>query len=154
MCFLAAIRPICLLDDSSTIDYRELYLHQCKRIKNKPLREAAQVVTITVAPLSTRDCHIYFKRNGGIISPDEFCAWDEKGDTCTGDLGGPLIGKIKGRLYVVGLHSYALTATAMHDKTAPGVYTKVSSHLKWIKAIINQKESVPLVGNEELNGKD
>lgn len=99
------------------------------------------MITIIATPLSNRDCHIYFKRNGGIISPDEFCAWDEKGDSCTGDLGGPLIAKVGGRFYVVGLHSYALTAAALHDKTAPGVYTKVGSHMKWIQAVLNQSEA-------------
>lgn len=99
------------------------------------------MVTILATPLSNRDCHIYFKRNGGIISTDEFCAWDEKGDTCTGDLGAPLIGKDNGRFFVVGLHSYALTATALRDKMAPGVYTKVASHLNWIKTVLNQKET-------------
>lgn len=150
--FSDAIRPVCLLSQGE-VKHIELYLHQCKRIKHIPLREAARVVTITATPLSPRDCHIYFKRNGGIISPDEFCAWDEKGDTCTGDLGGPLIGKVSGRFYVVGLHSYALTASTLNDKAAPGVYTKVASHLKWIQTVINQTQPVE-VTEAELNGDE
>lgn len=92
--------------------------------------------SVSVTPLAPRDCNIYFRRKGATVSEDEFCAWDESGDTCTGDLGGPLISKLSGRFYVVGLNSYALSNQELNDRMSPGVYTKISSHLKWIKKLV------------------
>lgn len=43
------------------------------------------------------------------ISQQEFCVWDESGDDCTGDIGNPLFTTHNGRLFVVGLRSYAET---------------------------------------------
>lgn len=117
-----------------------MYQHVCKRIKNVPLREAARVLTVSATPVANRDCHIYFRRKGASLGGDEFCAWDEAGDTCIGDLGGPLIGKVSGRFYVVGLKSYVLSNRDPADKTSPGVYTKIASHLKWIKKLIESDE--------------
>lgn len=131
------IQPICL-PKHGHYEFRELYLHICKRIKNIPMRKQARIAVATATPLSPRDCHIFFRRKGATLTTDEFCAWDENGDTCTGDLGGPLIGKHNGRFYVVGLNSYALSAHNMQDDGAiPGVYTKVGSHIEWIKKVMN-----------------
>lgn len=118
------------------MEQKELYQHVCKRIKNVPLREAVRVVSVVATPLSARDCHIYFRRKGATLSTDEFCAWDEAGDSCLGDLGSPLIAKVAGRFYVVGLNSYVLSSREFEDKTSPGIYTKIASHLKWIKKLI------------------
>lgn len=43
------------------------------------------------------------------ITHQEFCVWDESGDDCTGDIGTPLFTTHNGRLFVIGLRSYAET---------------------------------------------
>lgn len=40
------------------------------------------------------------------VTRQQFCAWDESGDDCTGDIGGPMFTVHNGRLFVVGLRSY------------------------------------------------
>lgn len=131
------IQPICL-PKHGHYEFRELHLHICKRIKGIPLKKQTRIISAQVLTLTPRDCHIFFRKNGATITNDEFCAWDESGDTCTGDLGAPLIGKHNGRFYVIGLKSYALaTTTHMENNGIPGVYTKVGSHIKWIRHLMN-----------------
>lgn len=43
------------------------------------------------------------------VSNQEFCAWDEAGDDCAGDIGSPLFTIHNGRFFVVGLRSYVET---------------------------------------------
>lgn len=80
--FTNFIRPICL-PDNDHYNYTELYLHMCK----KESRSSSVVSTVTASPLSPQDCEIMFSRKRARITTDEFCAWDETGDSCAGDLG-------------------------------------------------------------------
>lgn len=61
------------------------------------------------APLSTFDCRKFFSRKHITISQYEFCVWDETGDDCAGDIATALFSIHNGRLYLVGLRSYAET---------------------------------------------
>jgi coagulation factor X len=58
------------------------------------------------APLSSFDCKQFFARKHMTVTRQQFCAWDESGDDCTGDIGGPMFTVHNGRLFVVGLRSY------------------------------------------------
>lgn len=54
-------------------------------------------------------------------------------DSCNGDSGGPLVYKgpnTDGSWYQVGIVSFG---TKQCGKGTPGVYTRVTSHLDWIK---------------------
>uniref|UniRef100_A0A336N033 CSON009640 protein n=2 Tax=Culicoides sonorensis TaxID=179676 RepID=A0A336N033_CULSO len=130
------IKPICL-PKQGHYEFRELHLHICKRIKGVPLKKQARIIVAQVTPVAPHDCTIMFQRQHATVTPSEFCAWDENGDTCTGDLGGPVIGKHNGRFYVTGLKSYALTSMNLNEDAMPGVYTKVGSHIKWIRELMN-----------------
>lgn len=80
----------------------------CKRFGKA--NSAPKVSNVPASPLKSRDCSIMLKRKQAKLTHTEFCAWDETGDTCTGDLGGPLVGKrIDGRYRVIGLNSYVNT---------------------------------------------
>lgn len=79
------------------------------------MRKHSVVKSISVIPLSDQDCRIMFKRKHVTVTAEEFCAWDETGDTCTGDLGGPLVGRANDKYQVVGLNSY-LNAKVISDK--------------------------------------
>lgn len=79
--FTNFVRPICL-PDNDHYNFTELYMHMCKKtFKN------SVVSTVTTSPLPPQDCEIMFKRKRATITAEEFCAWDEIGDSCTGDLG-------------------------------------------------------------------
>lgn len=63
------------------------------------------------------------------ITIDHICAGDSTYDSCSGDSGGPLMSKIRGRVYIVGLVSWGVECG---HKSYPGVYTRVSSYGMWI----------------------
>lgn len=79
--FTAFVRPICL-PSNDQYNFTELYLHMCKKESKYSVTS-----TITTSPLSPQDCEIMFRRKRAKITADEFCVWDETGDSCTGDLG-------------------------------------------------------------------
>lgn len=97
-----SIGPVCL-PDHDNYNFRELQLHVCHRQNS---RAEMNVFTVSVTPLMPQDCNIMFERKRARYTLDEFCAWDEAGDTCTGDLGGPLTAITNGRVTVIGLSSY------------------------------------------------
>lgn len=101
------IRPVCL-PMSDRFNYTELYFHICKKDKSEFGRMNTTSKLVSVTSLAQKDCQILFRRHQAELGPKEFCAWDETGDNCTGDLGGPLMAKLSGRYHVIGLNSYAL----------------------------------------------
>lgn len=107
------ISPICLpFRDILPIAFRNPELHRCVRSKSGSTTQLYQVTSTHVQPLAHSDCRIMFDRKGGQLADDEFCAWDERGDTCTRDLGGPLSVKINERYHVVGLNSFVNIAVS------------------------------------------
>lgn len=101
------IGPICLPSkDILPTTFRNPELHRCVRPTSRSASKIPRVTTSMVQPLAQSDCRIMFARKGGQLADDEMCAWDNPGDTCTRDLGGPLTVKINGRYHVVGLNSF------------------------------------------------
>lgn len=81
--------------------------------------------------VSHKDCqqpHYY----GSEVTTKMLCAADPQweSDSCQGDSGGPLICSIQSRLTLTGIVSWG-RGCAMKDK--PGVYTRVSRFLPWIR---------------------
>lgn len=107
-----AIMPICLpSEDVAPTSFNNPELHQCIRSTSRSSSTSSKVhqtrvTTIVVQPLAPNDCRILLSRKGGQLANDEMCAWDDPGDTCTRDLGGPLSVQINGRHHVVGLNSF------------------------------------------------
>lgn len=99
----------------------------------------------SVLPIAPQDCLTLFQRQNSEFSSDEFCAWDENGDDCAGDIGGPLIGQEDGRYHVIGLNSFANFKEESNIEGLPGVYTRVGSYLNWINGIMNQTLSKNIV---------
>lgn len=95
------IRIACL-PVSENYNYRELFLHLCTKNSNNQKK----VEMVSVSPLSPQDCSILFHRQQAEFSNEEFCAWDENGDDCAGDLGGPLLAEVDKHFFVIGLNSY------------------------------------------------
>lgn len=79
-------------------------------------------------------CASFFKPQKVTISPNQVCAGGEAGkDSCNGDSGGPLVRSFENSnlFYVEGVVSFGLRNCG--TKGAPGVYTKVSEYLEWIR---------------------
>ncbi|XP_065077044.1 CLIP domain-containing serine protease B4-like [Ochlerotatus camptorhynchus] len=130
------IRPICL-PANDRFNYTDMYFHICKKDKSGFGRMGISSKLIAVTYLSQKDCQILFRRHKAELGLKEFCVWDETGDNCTGDLGGPLMVKLDGRYHVIGLNSYALLAKSKIDSEGlPGVYVRVGSFSKWIQAVL------------------
>lgn len=131
------IQPICL-PTTANYNFQELILHSCRRIKNKPPARV-EVESMHVLSMAPQDCSTLFHRKGANFSTkEEFCCWDERVDTCTGDLGAPLIGLVDGRYQVVGLASYANSKRPIRDSALPGIYVRVGKHVQWIQELLDE----------------
>ncbi|XP_045437659.1 urokinase-type plasminogen activator [Pipistrellus kuhlii] len=90
-----------------------------------------ELMKASVELISHRQCqqpHYY----GSEITTRMLCAADPewKRDSCKGDSGGPLVCPAQDRLVLTGIVSWG-SDCAMKDK--PGVYTRVSRYLSWIR---------------------
>nr|WBW70050.1 venom protein [Lampona murina] len=84
---------------------------------------------VHVPIVSNAKCAAKFYR--GFILDTNVCAGGELGrDACVGDSGGALFSKQDGRWHAVGIVSFGSTCGQEHY---PGVYTRVSKYLQWIK---------------------
>lgn len=109
---------------------------------NKNTSESLKEIRIPI--VTNQKCmQMYQKRNFN-ITDQMMCAGEEGKDACTGDGGGPLmIEKKSSRWFVVGLVSFGV---GCGERNFPGVYTKVSKYLQWIKEntdIGDKKENRP-----------
>ncbi|XP_055616794.1 CLIP domain-containing serine protease B4-like [Toxorhynchites rutilus septentrionalis] len=129
------IRPVCL-PTNDRFNYTELHVHLCFKDKYEFGRMNTSSKLVSVTSLAQKDCQILFRRHQAELGPKEFCVWDETGDDCTGDLGGPLVTTLGGRFHVVGLNSYALAKSKIGSEGLPGVYVRVGSFNKWIQAVL------------------
>ena len=81
-----------------------------------------------------RLCKTYY----GVIfnGSSQICAGDLTGktDTCQGDSGGPVYLRGTKGLYLIGITSYG---DGCARKNTPGVYTRVSAYIPWIKNVFN-----------------
>lgn len=75
---------------------------------------------------------IYGGRQQAILDT-MLCAGRLKGgvDACGGDSGGPLVCNVDGRMELTGIVSWG---DGCAKKDRPGVYTRISSYISWIKA--------------------
>jgi len=85
------------------------------------------------------------------IPRSQLCAYRLNRDSCTGDSGGPLVKKEDGRFTVIGLVSYGDDCGKQNHA---GIYTRVTSFMKWINKVVedgwcgvnvNNSESKPLI---------
>ncbi|XP_069096937.1 urokinase-type plasminogen activator isoform X2 [Pleurodeles waltl] len=89
-------------------------------------------VKVQLIPQSTCQTERYY---GSRIDNNMICAADPewKADACQGDSGGPLACPRDGRMELQGIISWAIDCAKMYK---PGVYTRVSNYLPWIRAYL------------------
>ncbi|KAB0801365.1 hypothetical protein PPYR_05719 [Photinus pyralis] len=136
------VRPICLpVSDSELKDNRICtvigwgQLFEVGRIFPDTLQE------VQVPVISTSECrkHTLFLPLYK-ITDDMFCAGYDRGgrDACLGDSGGPLMcSEPDGRWVLYGITSNGYGCARANR---PGVYTKVSNYLPWIRSHIDDNE--------------
>jgi len=96
---------------------------------------------VEVPIMENRECERQFKKSGSEqhIPYIFVCAGDPEGgmDACEGDSGGPLTLKgADGRWELVGITSWGIGCGEGHR---PGVYTRVTEFLSWIRRVIDSK---------------
>ncbi|XP_031174088.1 tryptase-2-like [Sander lucioperca] len=96
-----------------------------------PGPETLQELKISIIPNSV--CKASYPE----LTSDMLCAGDMAGgnDACKGDYGGPLMCRINGGFVQVGIMSYGSCGLPGR----PGVYTKVSNHLRFINDYIHRE---------------
>ena len=83
----------------------------------------------------------YLNLAGAQIGENISCAGIEEGgkDSCQGDSGGPLVVELSDGTFVLAGVISAGMGCARRD--VPGIYTKVSKHIKWIKNLQENMEN-------------
>lgn len=107
---------------------------------------------VNVTTISTDACQEYYQgdrllRKHGLLERVHLCANDKTGnnmDTCGGDSGGPLEMKLRVVQevvpFIVGVTSFGKGC----GFDSPGVYTRVSSYIDWIKQHVPRLQVDPL----------
>jgi len=68
------------------------------------------------------------------ITESQLCAVSDSGDSCGGDSGGGLIRLVRDHFELMGVVSFGIGCNStINDEKFPGVYSRVSSALDWIK---------------------
>jgi len=92
------------------------------------------LLEVTLPIITNTDCA---KLYGFRIQDHQICTYEEDKDACQGDSGGPLVSlDDKGHYQQIGIVSFGI---GCGDKNRPGVYTRITSFIDWIKD--NTKES-------------
>lgn len=93
------------------------------------VKRACQQVPI----VGQRQCRAAYRRY--MITDNMFCAGykDGRSDTCSGDSGGPLLCRMRGRWTVVGVTSFG---DGCGRRGKYGIYASVANHVRWIAAAV------------------
>jgi len=102
-----------------------------------PLSKVLQEVNIRI--WDNKNCRDNYKQLDKVVTDNMLCAGEEKRDACQGDSGGPLNCQnlLTGRWELCGVVSWGARCA---DPEFPGVYTRVTQYLHWIRKNIVKKE--------------
>jgi len=91
---------------------------------------SSRLLKAEVQTMSNSGCIRKFGFSGRrLVGDNQMCAYDDESDTCQGDSGGPLMVKSsKGYYTQAGVVSFGIGCS----KGYPGVYTRITSYLRWI----------------------
>ncbi|XP_044766031.1 serine protease nudel-like isoform X2 [Coccinella septempunctata] len=140
------VRPVCLPKEGESLEDEV----QCTILGWGQLSEVGRIFPDTlqevqVPVISTEECK---KRTIFLplynITEEMFCAGYDRGgrDACLGDSGGPFICPEENGRWVI--HGITSNGYGCARANRPGVYTKVSSYMKWIEGFLNLEDSNPI----------
>lgn len=126
--FNSIVRPICLPESGQNFDGRVGTIVGWGRLAvNGPSSDVLMKASLRI--LSDEEC-----MNSELakhIEPTMMCAFSNGKDGCQGDSGGPLlVFEGVGKYVLAGIVSWGIGCA---DPRYPGVYTKVTRYLDWIK---------------------
>lgn len=141
------VMPACLWTQQSIP--RDVQLEACGFGQTEFLGDISPVLNkVVVSTVTTNACQAHYesdrKLKDGLSERIHLCADDKSGkrmDTCEGDSGGPLEMKL---YYYNNLIPYVVGVTAFGKGCGfdtPGVYTRVSSYIEWIKQHVPEIET-------------
>ncbi|KAM4819928.1 LOW QUALITY PROTEIN: mastin-like [Thomomys bottae] len=113
-----------------------------------PLQPPYHLQEVTVPIVGNKDCNRHYQRYRNSsqdslrIREDMLCAGSKGQDSCKGDSGGPLVCRWNCTWVQVGVVSWGIGCGLSN---LPGVYTRVTSYIPWIRQYIPQF-SGPLMG--------
>ncbi|XP_059053492.1 trypsin-1-like [Achroia grisella] len=127
------IKPICLpFDDESSYVIFKAFALGWGTVSEKK-NHSCDLLEVELPVLSNNDCK-KTKYEASMIADSMMCAgYPDKGgkDTCQGDSGGPLCVERKDKRYeLIGVVSWGI---GCGRPGYPGVYTRVTKYLNWIK---------------------
>jgi len=146
------VQPICLPSPSLSYEGVQATLSGWGNTDPSSAEQPTQILEANVTTIPTSVCSSYysqvhsmdFREDGfdsdftGEITKNMICAWRVGKDACKGDSGGPLVVQDPcGHFAQVGIVSWGLGCAEY-----PGVYSRVTQKLHWIKANI-QGETCP-----------
>ena len=140
--YTPSLIPICLPQPtngrseeySSNVGHKAVLTGWGRQWDNGPLATQLEMVELPI--ISNSMCMAWYNRSGSrqFIPESTFlCAGWEEGemDACSGDSGGPLVDyRPDGRAEVIGVVSWGIGCGV---KGRPGVYTRVTEFVHWIK---------------------
>lgn len=130
------IKPICL-PEHTNVQFEGIKLDVAGWGKTESMSASNKKLKASVTGVSIDSCNSVYSKQGINLSRKQLCAGGEIGvDSCRGDSGGPLIAldrtsRIKPYNFIVGVVSFGPTPCGLPGW--PGVYTKVSEYVDWIK---------------------
>ncbi|CAG2176626.1 unnamed protein product [Oppiella nova] len=137
--FSRRVRPICLPPDNSADDYAGQVAmvsgwgHTVQGGVDSPV-----LMEVPVLVWKNKDCYNSYM-NTTTITSNMLCAGYRKGrrDSCHNDSGGPLMLRSNrtGRWVLIGVVSWG---EGCAQPNYPGVYTRLSEYIKWIRKLITQ----------------
>ncbi|XP_068245825.1 venom protease-like [Palaemon carinicauda] len=121
------IRPICLPPSNDFTGVTATVVGWGALVYQGPVSPVLQKVSVPV--WSNNDCNDAYEQP---IRDTMICAANPRGgqDSCQDDSGGPLMAVVNGKWSVIGLVSFG---TRCAEPGTPGVYTRVTSFLDWIR---------------------
>ncbi|XP_070141496.1 transmembrane protease serine 9-like [Drosophila kikkawai] len=125
--FNAYIKPVCIITNPRTVPYVSTYTATgWGRTENSVISAVLQVVQLT--DTDPNRCYEYMKLR---LGPEQICAFNPTGDTCSGDSGGPLVQIVN----IDGIWRYVqfgIVSYGMENCMSPGVYVRVHHYVDWI----------------------
>lgn len=133
------ILPVCLPSREEHYQGSLAWVTGWGKIQKWRILMSSELRQVQVPILDNHECERQFNQSGSVqhIPHIFLCAGASKGgrDTCEGDSGGPLtIQNEEGQWDLIGITSWGI---GCGEGNRPGVYTRVSEFITWIKRIVN-----------------